>query len=140
MKTVAEHKGTVLFVDGNRIDVEMTVHSACSACKASKACGMGESKDKIISLHTESAKYYTEGEEVSVSIEQRMGMKAAAYAYIFPFFIVLAVLLGMLETGFSEDLAGLSALGAAAVYFVVLAFFRRKIEKEFLFKLSKIES
>ncbi len=138
MGKVIEHRGTVLFVEGNRIDVEMTVDSACGSCKARKACGMGESKDKIVSLLTESAGQYTEGEEVNVCIEQRMGMKAAAYAYIFPFFVLLAALLIMKESGFEDAVAGLSALGAMVLYYIVLAFFRHRIEKEFIFKLSKI--
>lgn len=138
MDKVISHQGTVLYVEGNRIDVEMTVDGACGSCKARKACGMGESEDRVVSLLTESAKFYTEGEQVNVYIEQRMGMKAAAYAYIFPFFILLAVLLIMFEAGFSEAAAGLSALGAMVVYYIVLAFFRHRIEKEFIFKLSKI--
>ncbi len=138
MEKTIGHKGTVLFVDGNRIDVEMTVDSACGSCKARKACGMGESEDKVVSLLTESASQYTEGEEVMVYIEQRMGMKAAAYAYIFPFFIMIAVLLVMFESGFPELTAGLSALGSIVIYYIVLAFFRHRIEKEFIFKLSKI--
>ncbi len=44
----------------------------------------------------------------------------------------------MLESGFSEDVSGLSALGAMVLYYIVMAFFRNRIEKEFVFKLSKI--
>ncbi len=125
-------------MEGNRIDVEMIVDGACGSCKARKACGMGESDDRIVSLLTESAGQYTEGEQVNVYIERRMGMKAASYAYIFPFFILLAVLLVMFEAGFSDVVAGLSALGAMVLYYIILAFFRHRIEKEFIFKLSKI--
>ena len=133
-----EHRGRVVFVDGDRIDVEMVVEDACASCKAAKACGMGSSSDKTVSLLTASAKYYEDGEEVVVSIEKKMGIKAATDAYIFPFFIMVAVLFITFEAGLSETVAGLSALGAAALYYVVLAFFRHRIEKELIFKLRKV--
>ena len=138
MDKVIKHKGRVVLVDGDRIDVEMIVDSACTACKAKKACGMGEESTKVVSLLTRSARMYEEGEEVDVSIEQRMGIKAAAYAYMYPFVVIVAVLLIMFELGFSDLVSGLSALGAAALYYVVLSFFRHRIEKEIIFKLSKI--
>lgn len=133
-----EHKGMVVLVDGDRIDVEMTVEGACASCKAAKACGMGESSDKTVSLLTATASSYREGDEVMVSIEKKMGMKAAAYAYIVPFFIILAVLFVLFQSGCSETVAGLSALGSVAVYYVVLYFLRHRIEKDIIFKLRKI--
>ena len=134
MEKPIEHKGRVVLVEGDRIDVEMTVEGACATCKAAKACGMGESRDKVVSLLTASAGLY----EVMVSIERKMGIKAATYAYIFPFFIMVAVLLVMFEAGFSETAAGLSSLGAIAVYYAVLACFRHRIERDIIFKLRKI--
>ena len=51
---------------------------------------------------------------------------------------MLVLLLGLLEFGASETVAGLSALGAVAIYYIVLAFFRKKIEKTIIFKIHKI--
>lgn len=138
MEKSIEHKGRVLSVEGDRIDVEMTVEGACATCKAAKACGMGESRDKVISLLTATASRYEAGEEVMVSIERKMGIKAATYAYIFPFFIMVFVLLTMFQLGFAETVAGLSALGSIGVYYIVLYFLRNRIEKEIIFKLRKI--
>ena len=112
MEKPIEHKGRVVLVEGDRIDVEMTVEGACATCKAAKACGMGESRDKVVSLLTASAGLYEVGDEVMVSIERKMGIKAATYAYIFPFFIM--------------------------VYYAVLACFRHRIERDIIFKLRKI--
>lgn len=137
MESHIEHRGKVLAIDGDRIDIEMTVESACATCSVAKACGMGESKDKIVSLLTTTAGMYEVGEDVVVSIEKRMGIKAATYAYIFPFFIMVAVLFIMFGAGFSETVSGLSSLGAAAVYYIILGFFRHRIEKELVFKIRK---
>lgn len=138
MEQPIEHKGRVVFVEGDRIDVEMTVEGACATCRAAKACGMGESSDKTVSLLTASARLYEVGDEVMVSIERKMGIKAATYAYIVPFFVMVAVLFVLFDLGMSETVAGLSALGAVAVYYVGLWFFRYRIEKEIIFKLRKI--
>lgn len=138
MEKTIEHKAKVVFREGDRIDVEMIVEDACLGCRAKKACGMNDEDVKLVSLLSESASAYEVGEVVNVCIEQRMGMKAAAYAYIYPFFIILAVLLLMFELGQSDLMSGLSALGAAAVYYLFLAAFRQNIEKEIIFKLSKI--
>ncbi len=135
-----EHKGTVLFVEGDRIDVEIIAESACAGCHVKKACGMGEQQEKVLQLLTESAKYYDAGEEVIVYMEERKGIKAAVYAYMVPFFVIIATLLVTTEIGLSELAVGLISLGSLVVYYTGLWFFRKKIEKEMIFKLRKIET
>lgn len=138
MEKPIEHKGKVVYVEGDRIDVEMTVHSACAGCRVSKACGMGESAEKTVSLLTATASMYSVGEEVMVAIEQKMGIKAAVYAYILPFFLMVIVLGVLFSMGLSETVVGLSALGAVAVYYLVLSLFRKRIEKDIIFKIRKL--
>lgn len=137
MKTVMSHNGVVLFVEGNRIDIEMEVEVACSSCRARKACGIDDGDSKIISLYTESASYYEVGEEVVVSMEEHKGVKAAVYSYMIPFFIMIAVLLLTNGLGLSELQCALWTLGSFVVYNVVLFFFRHRIEREMMFKLEK---
>jgi sigma-E factor negative regulatory protein RseC len=67
-----------------------------------------------------------------------MGMKAAVYAYIIPFFILLGGLLLTTNLGWGEVAAGLSSLGAMCLYYVGLWFFRSRIEKEIVFKIRKL--
>lgn len=138
MENPIEHKATVILVDGDRIDVEMIVEGACASCKSAKACGMGESREKIVSLVTATASSYQTGDEVMVSIEKKMGMKAATYAYIIPLFVMLVVLFVLFESGSPDTVAGLSALGSIVVYYIILYFFRHRIEKDIIFKLRKI--
>ncbi len=73
-----------------------------------------------------------------IGVSEVMGMKAATYAYIIPFFILLGALLLTLHLGWSEVAAGLSSLGLMGLYYVVLFIFRRRIEKEIVFKIRKI--
>ena len=112
---------------------------ACAACRAKTLCGMSESQDKLISVVTAAAPHYQIGEEVEVSVQQQMGIKAVMIAYVFPFLLVMAVLLGLLESGVGELTAGLTALGLLAVYYLGLVLFRHRIAKDIVFEIHKLQ-
>ena len=112
---------------------------ACASCRAKTLCGMSESQDKLISVATVDAPYYQIGEEVEVSVQQQMGIKAVMIAYVFPFLLVMAVLLGLLEGGVNELSAGLSALGLLVLYYIGLILFRRRIAKDIVFEIHKLQ-
>lgn len=138
MAKILEHKGIVSEVGDKLVEVEMVVEEACSGCKAKGLCGVDEGNKRFVTVYDELAQYYTPGEEVMVGVSEVMGMKAATYAYIIPFFILLGALLLTLHIGWSETAAGLSSLGLMCLYYVVLFFFRKKIEKEIVFKIRKL--
>lgn len=120
------------------MDVVIEARDACSNCKAKDICGSGAGEEKVITVYTDFAAAYRVGEEVAVSMEQVMGMKAVSIAYIFPFFIVLGTLLIMLKVGIGELVSGLTALGMLAVYYLCLYVLRDRIEKEIVFRINKI--
>lgn len=112
---------------------------ACAACRAKGVCGMAETQDKLVSVATTAAQLYRVGEKVDVSVQQQMGIKAVMIAYVFPFLLVLAALLILLQSGVSELIAGLSALGFLALYYVVLVFLRHRIAKDIVFEIHKLQ-
>ncbi len=138
MAKLLEHKGVVSAVGDKLVEVEFTVEAACSECKAKGLCGVDEGNKRFVTVYEPLAEYYFVGEEVMIGVSETMGMKAATYAYIIPFFILLGVLLLTLHIGWSETAAGLTALGFTALYYVVLYLFRERIEKEIVFKIRKI--
>ena len=139
MAKLLEHKGIVSAVDDRLVEVEFTVESACSECKAKGLCGVDEGNRRFVTVYEPNAAYYAVGEEVMISVSESMGMKAATWAYIIPFFIILGSLLVMrLVFNLSEHIAGLSSLGLVVLYYVGLWIFRRRIEKEIVFKIRKI--
>lgn len=133
-----EHKAKVVSVSPPIVEVEMTVEEACASCRAKAVCGVDTGERRIVAVHDSAAKAYNVGEEVTIEISEIMGAKAATYAYIFPFFVMLATLLITKSLELNDLIAGLSALGAAALYYVVLWFFRKKIEKVIIFKIKKL--
>lgn len=120
------------------VEVELIVENSCAGCKAKAICGIDEDDTRFVTVYDELACYYTIGEEVLVGVSEIMGMKAATYAYIIPFFILLGTLLLTLHIGWSESSAGLTSLGLMCLYYVVVFIFRKRIEKEIVFKIRKI--
>ncbi len=133
-----EHKGIVLNISAERVDVSILSESACATCKVKGACGMSETEEKVVSIFTPEAPMYQVGEQVVVSVSRSMGLKAIFWAYILPFLVLLASLLILLESGFPEATSGLISLGALVVYYVVLWLMRSRIEREINFNIRKI--
>jgi sigma-E factor negative regulatory protein RseC len=119
-------------------------------------CASAESKEKeILALFVGEEAKRREGErqdiklgdEVVVMVQQKMGWKAVLLAYILPFVVMMAVivlgnqaisLLGAEAMGKNgEAIIGTAALCAMGVYYIVLGFFKDKIQKDFSFTARK---
>jgi sigma-E factor negative regulatory protein RseC len=138
MAKLLEHKGIVSEVGEKLVEVEFVTQSACSECKAKGLCGVDEGDKRFVTVYEPMAGYYQKGEEVMIGVSEVMGMKAAVYAYIIPFFILAGGLMLTPYLGWGEVATGLSSLGLVCLYYVVLWLFRRRIEKEIVFKIRKI--
>ncbi len=138
MAKLLEHRGVVSEVGEKMVEVEFVTESACGECKAKGLCGVDEGDKRFVTVWEPNAQYFVVGEEVMIGVSEVMGMKAAVYAYIIPFFILIGGLLLTTRLGWGEVAAGLSSLGVMCLYYVVLWLFRRRIEKEIVFKIRKI--
>ncbi len=78
------------------------------------------------------------GDHVEVLLTERLGWKAVLLAYIMPFVVMMLViaLLGLWSS--NEVLVGTLSLGAVAIYYFILSFFRSKLQKQFSFTAQKI--
>ena len=136
MAKIMEHEARIVAVypDERRVEAEMVVSSACGNCKAKAVCGSGESQMRLVSAYTDHPEIYKEGDEVTIAIEQIMGYKAIVFSYIVPLVVMLLALV-LTHSRWGDLVAGVSALGACALYFVVLAFFRKHLEKVIVFSV-----
>lgn len=140
MKTekIITHTGTVERIESDTVYVRITANSACGACRAREACGMGEAQEKVIAVRTAQPDRFAVGEAVTVGVKRRMGGLAVVLAYVG----ALVVLLGVLATaigwvGIGEGPAALAALAAVGIYYGTLWLFRRKIENTIQFTITK---
>ena len=143
-----KHDGIVIAVNSdNTVRVRIVQTSACSACKAKAMCASAESKEKeIMALFVGEEAKRREGEkqdiklgdEVVVMVQQKMGWKAVLLAYILPFIVMMTVVaIGNGLLGIREEVIGTAALCAMGVYYIVLGFFKDKIQKDFSFTARK---
>ena len=145
-----KHDGIIIALneDGTAL-VRIVQASACVACKAKAMCASAESveKEMRVVLLGENGKVKTEnnstqsyhvGDEVEVMVQQKMGWKAVVLAYLLPFFVMLAVIfMGNALWNVREEILGTAALGAMALYYIVLGLFKSKLQKEFAFTAKK---
>ena len=138
-----KHDGIVIAVNGDgTVLVRIVQTSACAACKAKAMCASAESKEKeILALFVgEEAKRQDIklGDEVVVMVQQKMGWKAILLAYMLPFIVMMTVVaIGNGLLGIREEVIGTAALCAMGVYYIVLGFFKDKIQKDFSFTARK---
>lgn len=133
--SVIRHKGIVSESDGKQVRVNILAHSACSGCKAKSACGMGDSKEKIVEV-TDS-RHFSVGEEVTVNMDQQLGTRAVLLGYFFPFLVLFISLVVMIQVTGKEGLSALVALSLLAPYYLVLYFIRGRLKKNFSFRIEK---
>ncbi|MBQ5388127.1 MAG: SoxR reducing system RseC family protein [Paludibacteraceae bacterium] len=132
-----KHDGIVIAVNANgTVRVKIVQTSACAACKAKAMCASAESKEKEIEAIGDGL--LAVGDTAEVLVQQKLGWKAVLLAYILPFVVMLGVVVignGLQVIG--EEIVGTIALCAMGVYYIVLGFFKDKIQKEFSFTAVK---
>ena len=136
MDELIRHEGIVLAVQDGKALVEIVQTSACSACKARSMCMSAESQEKRIDATM--TEPLTPGDRVEVMVTEKLAWKAVLLAYILPFIVMIAVV-GLLEIWIhNEAVVGSIALCAIALYYIVLSFFRDRLQKEFSFIARKL--
>ena len=132
-----KHDGIVIAVNGDgTVRVRIVQTSACAACKAKAMCASAESKEKEILAIGDGL--LAIGDEAEVMVQQKMGWKAILLAYILPFIVMMTVVaIGNGLLGIREEVIGTTALCAMGVYYIVLGFFKDKIQKDFSFTARK---
>ena len=130
------HRGRIVAITPEVTTVEIVSESACAACHARGLCSLGDSTVKQVELPTRGWDNYSVGQEVNVVLRASMGHKAVWLAYVIPLLIMVAALLGTLAAGGSELLAGLLAIGAIALYYLVIWLLRDKLKNAYIFNIK----
>ena len=133
-----EHKGTVALVGRNFVRVDIEVMEACGSCASRKACAMGQGTTREIMVYTDDAQNYSIGEVVNVTARQSLGLIAVLLCYVAPLVVLVGALAVAISLGCSEGVAALISLGATALYFLLLAFLRKRISRKVVFTINKI--
>ncbi len=132
-----DHDGIIDHIDGGVAHVKIDSQSACSACHAKGVCGAADQKEKFLDVTLQDESYKT-GEVVRVMVAKRLGFKAVALGYFYPFLLLMAVLIILIMAGVGELTAGLFSLLSLIPYYLGLYLARKWIESSFTFSIQKI--
>lgn len=135
-----EHEGRVIAVDKDYISVEIVNKSACAACHAKGVCGASDEAVKVVDVAqdiTTLTEDYQVGETVNVVMSSALGTQAIWLAYVVPLIVLMLSILVFSLCGAGEVLMGLGSLGAVALYYLGVFFYRKKIAKIFIFSIEK---
>lgn len=131
------HLGEVVSVKNNRVRVLLRSASACSSCHAKGACSSADFQDKYVEAKVADATTYSIGEKVWVSCDDKQGLYALLWAYVFP--MVLVVVLLFIGFIFWDDelKAGLLSLVALPFYYLFLYLKRNYFDAKLHIKIKK---
>jgi sigma-E factor negative regulatory protein RseC len=127
------HEGIVTKITDDELEIKILAQSACAACHAKSACGMGEQAEKILTVPRPKGKDFTLNQKVNVRMAIGQGNKAAILAYLIPIILLLAVLFACLGLGINEGLAALISIITLIPYYIILYLKRDKLKNQFLY-------
>jgi len=131
-----EHEGIIEHIDGDIAHVKIGSVSACASCHAKGGCSAADQEEKYLDVPLHGVAY-KQGDPVNVQIAQHLGFRAVLLGYVYPFLLLMAVLIAMLTAGVAELRAGTIALLSIVPYYLLLYLFRNRISSTFSFSIKK---
>ena len=135
-ETIVKHEGVVSKITNDVVTIALKGNINCEGCKAKAACGVSEYNDKEIEVPI-SNQQLNLNENVEVRLNKNLGLKAVFWAYVFPFIIMLTVLL-IASTLFKEWIAGLLSIAVLVPYYLMLYVLRGTFKKAFKLSILKM--
>ena len=130
------HEGVVTKITDDELEIKILAQSACAACHAKSACGMGEQAEKILTVPRPKGIDFAINQRVNVRMAIGQGNKAAVLAYLIPIVLLLAVLFVCLGLNMRESLAALLSIAALIPYYIVLYLKRDQLKKRFEYTIE----
>ena len=130
------HEGIVTKITDDELEIKILAQSACAACHAKSACGMGEQAEKILSVPRPEGQEFQLNQKVNVKMSIGQGNKAAVLAYLIPIILLLAVLFVCLGFGLGEGLSALISIVALIPYYIVLYLRRDRLKQKFEYTIN----
>ncbi len=130
------HEGIVTKITDDELEIKILAQSACAACHAKSACGMGEQAEKLLTVPRPKGRDFALNQKVNVRMAIGQGNKAAVLAYLIPIVLLLAVLFVCLGLGMNEGLAALVSIIALVPYYIVLYLKRDQLKKRFEYSIE----
>ena len=131
-----KHTGVIRKITDDFYFVSIERTASCHGCAAKGFCNLNTDKNDLIPVQKLPHQNFNEGDEVTISVSERMGWKALFYGYVLPFLVLIAGIIIATAADLPQGVAGLAGIGALAVYYVLFGFFRKKIDRQFCFRIG----
>jgi len=131
-----EHEGIIDQIEGDVAHVRINSVSSCASCHAKGVCSAADQEEKYLDVPMKGATY-RQGEQVQVQVAKHLGFRAVALGYVYPFLLLMAVLIAFTAAGTQELRAGTYALLSIIPYYLVLFLLRKRIGAAFTFSIKK---
>ena len=135
-RSLIDHEGIIEQIEGDTAHVKILSESACAACHAKGVCSAADQEVKYLDVRFTGTRYQS-GDSVKVLVATNLGFRAVALGYVYPFLLVMAVLIGCTLVGMPELRAGLFALCSLGPYYLLLFLIRKHISSTFTFSIKK---
>ena len=130
------HEGIVTKITDDVLEIKIMAQSACAACHAKSACGMGEQAEKILTVPKPEGQEFHLLQKVNVVMAINQGNKAAILAYLIPILLLLAALFVCLGLGLNEGLSALIGIAVLVPYYMILYTQRDKLKRRFEYRIE----
>lgn len=130
------HEGVVTKITDDELEIKILAQSACAACHAKSACGMGEQAEKTLTVPKPKDKEFVLNQKVNVRMAIGQGNKAAVLAYLLPIILLLAVLFVCIGLGLGEGLSAIISFISLVPYYIVLYLRRDKLKRQFEYTIE----
>lgn len=136
MEERVSHTGVITSITSDELGIEILSSGSCGSCSIKSACGMSETREKHIVVPKPDGKEFIIGQPVKVSMTARQGGRAAVYAYLIPALLMIFTILIISQFSLKDWIAAVAGISAAAVYYLLLFLFRRKIRERFEYEVE----
>ena len=131
-------EGIVRAVNGDNIEVEITVSSACSECHAKSICIPTDHRQETVTAQSLYGERFEPGEKVQLVLKGSIGNKAVVLAYLLPFLVLMIALFGTYAITKSELAGVIVSLVFVILYFIILKTQNKKIEQKIQFFVKRM--
>jgi sigma-E factor negative regulatory protein RseC len=132
-----EHPGMVIKREKKRVLVKILQASACSGCHAKGACNIADMEEKIVEIENYQGRDLNSGDLVTLQMSRSSGKRAVLYGYLFPFLVLVAVLVAGSFLIKNESLLALVAIGSLLPYYLILYMRRDHLKKDFHIRIKE---
>jgi len=137
MESRTREKGIIVATDGDCVQVEIGLSSACEGCKIRSRCSTSPvGKTRIVQIYGVNSSRYRVGDVVCVTASTAVGMRAVRWAFGIPLMILLVVLFVTLKMGGGEVAAAVASLAALGAYYTLLYIMRGRIKEDIRFHIE----